>query len=165
MKTNFLCALALLAIAAAPASAEIKKHPTAKVEIDVPTGWKMASPKNEPDVLTLTDPTNEVGMIFIVTDSKDLKKVVEELDKRLANVATDIKWAFPKPQSDKLNGMEALYNKGNGKVNGKDADLGLVLLHTPSDKILLIFDAVETAKKEAHKAEISKLVASIKPST
>ena len=162
MKRNVLVALALVALAAAPAAAEVKKHPTAKVEIDVPSTWKM---DGKADVMTLADPTNEVGIILIVTEAKDLQKVVGELDKQLAKVATDIKWAKPKPEAVKLNGMDALANRGTGKVSGKDANLGLLLVHTPADKILLVVAMVEAAKDAQHKAEIDKLISSIKPST
>ena len=162
MKTNLLLALALVAATLSPAAAEIKKHPTAKVEIDVPTGWKMGG---KGDVMTLTDPTSDVGIILLVSDAKDLQKVVAELDKQLAKVATDIKWELAKPEAVKLNGMEALHNKGTGKVNGKSADLGLILVRTPADKVLLVVAACDSTKHAQHKDEISKLVASIKPST
>ena len=165
MKTKLLLALALLAIAGGPAAAEIKKHPTAKVEIDVPNGWKMGSPKNEPDIMTVMDPAGEVSFLFIVTDAKELANVVAELDKRLAKTVTDIKWSSAKPTADKLNGMDVLVNNGAGKASGKDVNISIVLVHTPADKVLMVVVFVDPAKYPAHKAEIQKLIGSIKPST
>jgi hypothetical protein len=150
----------LVTASVSPALAEVKTHPTAKVEIDVPTGWKM---NGNGDVMTIVDPTNEIGMILVVTETKDVDKVVANLDQRLAKVATDIKWANPKPEKTTLNGMPALTNRGQGKVNGKDANLGLILVRTPAEKALLVVAAVESAKYDGHKAEIQKLIGSIKP--
>jgi len=160
MKTKVLLALALLALAS-PAAAEIKKHPTANVEIDIPAGWT-TNVKGEN--MILTDPTNDVAFILVVSEAKDFKNVVGDLDKKLANFATDIKWANPKPEATKLNGMDALANRGAAKVSGKDANIGLVVVQTPSNKILLVVVMVESSKYPAHKDEIQKLIASIKPS-
>src|ERR1041385_8377792 len=159
MKTNLLLALALLAFVAAPASAEIKRHPTAKVEIDIPTGWNMQTP--DKDVMFVTDPAQDVFAFFIVTDAKDVQKALQTLDEKLKGTLTDVKWAFSEPKKDKLNGMDAMYNKGEGKVKGKPVNLGLVLVHTPADKVLSVVAGVDSTKKEAHKAEIDKLIGSI----
>lgn len=160
MKTIALLPLAALVLAATPAAAETKTHSKAKIQLDVPTGWKM---NTQGDVMTVADPTDELGFIFIVTEATELKKVVANIDKELAKVASDITWKKKNPEPLKLNGMDALANKGKGKVGGKDADLMLLLVRTPADKVLLIVGAVDSAKKDAHKAEVQTFVASIKP--
>lgn len=160
MRSRLLAALVLVAAFSSPALAEVKTHPTAKVAIDVPTGWKL---NGNGDVMTIADPTEEVGFILVVTDASDVDKVVANLDQRLAKVATDIKWASPKPEKSTLNGMPALTNRGEGKVNGKNANLGLILVRTPADKVLLVVAAVESSKYAGHKADVQKLIASIKP--
>jgi hypothetical protein len=160
MRSRLLAALVLVATAASPALAEVKTHPTAKIELDVPSGWKM---KGAGDLMTIADPTEEVGFILVVADTKDMDKVVANLDQQLAKVATDIKWASPKPEKTTLNGMPALTNRGEGKVNGKGANLGLILVRTPADKALLVVAAVESSKYAGHKAAVQKLIGSIKP--
>lgn len=155
-------ALAALALTAAPAAAETKTHSAAKIQMDVPSGWKVQS---KGDVMSVADPTDELGFIFIITDAKDLDSVVAKLDKEVAKVASDITWKKKKPEPLTLNGMKALGNKGTGKVAGKSADLALLLVRTPADKVLLILGAVESSRKDAHRAEVQQFIASIKPAS
>jgi hypothetical protein len=161
MTKNLFLSVALVALAALPASADVKSFATAKVSVDVPAGWKSSGSAEQ---MNLVDPTNEVGFVMVVTETADLKKVVMELDKRLASTMPNIKWAGD-PKSDKLNGMDAIYNLGTAKVNGKDANVTLLLLHTPADKVLLVIGAVDSAKFANHKAEVQKLIASFKPAS
>jgi predicted Zn-dependent protease len=162
MKKIAFLALAALALMASPAAAETKTHATAKIQMDVPTGWKMQS---KGDVMSLADPTDELGFVFIVTDAKELDKVVARLDKEVGKIASDITWKKKQPEPLTLNGMKGLGNKGTGKVSGKSADLALLLIRTPADKVLLILGAVESSRKDAHKAEVQKFIASIKPAS
>ncbi len=162
MKRKVLLALALLASSVTSASAEVKKHPTAKVEIDVPTGWKMQSPKGEPNAMMMTDSTEDVFAIFVAVDPKDNGT---EVEKYLSKIATNVKWEMKQPEMISVNGMEAKHNKGTGKVAGKDADLGLLLIKSPGPKMVLILIAIDSTKHAVHKDEVNKLVASIKPST
>lgn len=162
MKKIAFLALAALALMASPAAAETKTHAAAKIQMDVPTGWKM---QTQGDVMSVADPTDELGFVFIVTDAKELDKIVARLDKEVGKIASDIQWKKKKPEPLTLNGMKGLGNKGTGKVSGKNADLALLLLRTPADKVLLILGAVESSKKEAHKAEVQQFIASIKPAS
>ncbi len=160
MRAKLLFAVALLAVFAvwAPAAAEIKTHPTAKVQFEVPDSWKT---KADGDAMAIVDPSQEMFFYFIVADAKDLNNIAAELDKRLANLVTDVKWA--KPEKATVNGMPALKRKGEGKVSGTPSNIGLVLVQTPAAKVLVVLAAVETAKYPAHKDEIAKLLNSIKP--
>lgn len=162
MKKIAFLALSALALMASPAAAETKTHAAAKIQMDVPTGWKMQA---KGDVISVADPTDELGFVFIVTDAKELDKVVGKLDKEVGKIASDITWKKKQPEPLTLNGMKGLGNKGTGKVSGKNADLALLLIRTPADKVLLILGAVESSKKEAHKAEVQQFIASIKPAS
>jgi hypothetical protein len=141
-------------------NAETKTHPSAKVSIDVPSGWKMSS---KGDVMTVTDPTQEVGFILLVSDGNDLQKAIAALDAEVGKVAKDIRWASKEPSPTKLNGMDALENEGSAVIEGKPAAIAVVLVKTPANKYLLVLGAVDAAKKAAHDAELEHFVTSIKP--
>jgi hypothetical protein len=151
--------LAVLSAFAGSASAEVKTHPTAKVSIDIPSNW---TSKSDGDVMMVTDPTQDVAFIIVVAELADLNSAVAGLDKKLAGTLTDVKWAG-KPQDMALNGMKGIKNQGTGKVNGKPADLGLIVVKTPAKKAFLVVAAVDSAKKAAHKDEIKAVLNSIKP--
>ena len=142
------------------ASAELKTHAAAHVEMDVPVGWKVGG---QGDVMTITDPKQEVGLMLAVLDAGDLGKATAAIDEKLKSVVTDVHWGAPQPQAFKLNGMDAIGNKGAAKVHGKDAEIGVIVVKTPSGKLLLVFGGVDAAKKSEHKSEIDGFIASIKP--
>jgi hypothetical protein len=146
-------------LVAGSAAAEVKTLPAAKVSLDIPSGW---TTKSDPDMMFITDPTQDLGFVVLVTEVADLKTSVAGLDAKLAKVLTDVKWAG-KPKAMKLNGMDGIKNSGTGKIAGKASDLGLVVLTTPAGKALIVVVAVDSNKKAAHKAEIEAFVTSIKP--
>jgi predicted Zn-dependent protease len=156
-----LCfALATLALLPA-AFAEVKTHAAAGVEMDVPAGWKAEA--HSDDLMTIQDPKDEVGIMLIVLDAKDFKKAVAAVDTEIGKVAKNIKWEHPEPKQIKLNGMDAIANGGTAVIEGKPADIGVLVAKTPSGKLLLVFGAVESAKKSAHQSEIDGFMSSIKP--
>jgi predicted Zn-dependent protease len=160
MKRVAWTAAVVVSLAAASlASAEVKTHPTAKVQMDVPAGWKLSG---TPDQSSLVDPKDEVGFVLLVLDAADLKKAADELDARLAKMAKDVKWA-DKTKQVQLNGMDAVANKGTATINGKAADIAVLIVKTPSGKMLLVFGGVDSAKKAVHKAEVEAFINSIKP--
>jgi predicted Zn-dependent protease len=157
---RFALIVLLVTFSAAPAFAEVKTHPTAKVSMDVPDGWKMGG---KGDTVTVTEPKGELAFILMVSEAADFQKSVTALDAQVAKVASDIKWAQKEPTPTKLNGMDGIMNKGSAKVQGTPADLGLLVLKTPSGKALLVLAVVDSSKKEAHKDEAKAFVESIKP--
>ena len=161
MKRILMLALAVLALGALPAFAEVKTHPGAKVSLDVPAGWKMDS--HGDNAMTIMEPNGDVTFFLVVLDQGDIQKAATALDKEVAKIATDVKWASEKPASQKLNGMDALYNKATAKIKGKDAELGVILVKTPTGKALLILGGIDASKKDAHKDEVKKFIESIKP--
>ena len=142
------------------ARAELKTHAAAHVEMDVPVGWKIGG---QGDVMTITDPKQEVGLMLAVLDAGDLGKATAAIDEKLKSVVSDVHWGAPQPQAFKLNGMDAIGNKGEAKIHGKDAAIGVVVVKTPSGKLLLVFGGVDAGKKALHQSEIDGFMASIKP--
>ena len=99
--------------------------------------------------------------IVRVLEAAELKKAIDEVDKGIAKQVENAKWAGKK--EDTLNGMGALKMLGSGTVKGKPVDLGLVLIETPSKKVLMVLLLLDHANAAAHKAEIDAFLTSIKP--
>lgn len=152
--------IALCLLASSPAAlAEPRTHSEAKVTIDVPTGWKVDAGE---DHMTITDPKEEIALFLIVLEAKDLDKAIKAMEKEVGKAVKDVEWDG-EPQELKLNGMDAIALDGKGKIEGTDADLGVLLVVTPAGKVLLVLGAVESARAKAHEKTLEKLLKSIKP--
>jgi hypothetical protein len=161
LRTLAIALVVLSSLLAGSALAETKTHPTAKVSLDIPSGW---ATKSDANTMIVTDPTTDLAFILVVSDAADLKKSFAGVDKMLDNVITDLKWPSP-PKAMKLNGMNGLKNEGTAKAkgSGQPASLGLFIVETPAKKALVVVAVVETTKLAAHKAEIKAFMNSLKP--
>ena len=152
-------AFAFAAVLSAPAFAETRTHAAAKVSIEIPAGYKVEAGENN---MTITDPAGELGVFFLILESDDLQKALKAVDKEVGKVAKGVKWD-DEPSEVKLNGMDAVGLDGKGTVDGVAAELGVMLVNTPADKILLVLGAVESDKAKKHEAAVEGMLKSIKP--
>ena len=151
--------VALVALAGS-AAAEVRTSQAGKVSIDVPSGWNTKSQSDT--LLTISDPTNEIGILFAVVEQSDMKKAGEALDAYLSKIATDIKWG-DKPKPAQFNGMSGVKIDGRASVQGKPVGLGAVFLKTPSQKGLIVLVLVQADRMAAHKESIKAIFNSLKP--
>jgi hypothetical protein len=156
---TLFAAFALLAVLSAPAFAEKRTHSAAQVSIDVPAGYKVEA---DEDSMTISDPAGELGVFFVVLDADALDEALKAVDKEVGKLAKGVKWD-DKPSEMKLNGMDAVGLDGKGTIDGTAAELGVLLVNTPADKILLVLGAVESDKASKHEAAVSSMLKSIKP--
>lgn len=153
-------ALATLAVAAyvAPARADVHPNAEAGVSVDIPKSWKIGG---QGAVMFASDPKEEAGLIFMVTDAGDMKKSGDQLDAQLAKTMKDVKWSAQSQVT--LNGMKGVAMKGTATINKKAANLGAVILMTPKNKGLFVVGALQSDKEAAHKKELDGIIESIKP--
>ena len=153
---------AALLACAAPAGAEIKRHPKAGVQIEVPDGWKAQTP-NE-NTLTMTDPREEVGFVFVVVDATDVQKALKGLDAELARFVTNVTWE-EKGKQVTVNGMEAITLSGEGFVSAREALVNVLVLATPTKRVVLAVALAEKSKFDAHVREIRFIQRSLRPTS
>jgi predicted Zn-dependent protease len=151
--------LAALLLTSSAGFAETLLHKPSGIQFWVPDDWKTEDAGGAQ--LTTTDPKQEVGLLFSVSDAKDTKAALAAIDKLIAEHATDVKAGAPK--KTKLNGMDASVIDATGKMEGKDVELSVLIVKTPSKKFLVVLGMLETAKHKAHEANLVKILASIKP--
>jgi len=160
-KTSLLAvAFGALCVWAAEARAEVKVHKAAQVSIDIPTGWSMQAPDEQ--TLILMDPKQDVLIRLAVVEAADAEKAVNVTDAQVKQFVQDVKWG-DKAKPTELNGLKGLRLKGEGKIQGKPVDLGVLILGTPSKKVLLVLALIDHATVAAHDAEITGFINSIKP--
>jgi hypothetical protein len=153
---SFFLAASLIAV---PALAETLTHKVAKVSIGVPANWHSSK---DGDVLTLSDKNDDVAASFVVVDSGSIKKAAKAAGKELAKKIKDLK--LGKEEKININGMEGVMVDGDGRLNGKDIDLAIIVIDTPNDdKDLMIIALGEDEKIAKHKKEIKYLFDHIEP--
>ncbi|MCO4770069.1 MAG: hypothetical protein KDA24_08580 [Deltaproteobacteria bacterium] len=148
----------LLSLAAGSAFAETLTHEPAKVEVDVPDGWTSAT---EDDALTVESPDGAVLLLFQILDEDELDEALDEVDKEVGKVIRD--FDGKKPESGKVNGMDAVAIEGTGRIEDVKVEVGLALLATPADKVLLVLGLAPTAEYRTNEKAIDAMVASIRP--
>jgi hypothetical protein len=158
---KLVCALVVvpMLLAAPVARAATKTHEEAGVSVWIPDDWKGKGDKN---MMTIMDPKEDVALLFLVMNAPDLKKATDALDAELAKRVQDVKFEG-KAQQTKLNGMDALTLDGTGKVQGKLVDLGVLVVKTPKNKIVLVLGMVNAEKKIEFKPTVRKIITSLKP--
>lgn len=137
-------------------SAKIWEHP-AGFSIFIPDNYSV---EIEGDVLVAKDPTEELGIrLYAVENQESMEKAVDEAFELIKQNVTDVELGEGK--ESKLNGLDALFIDGTGKVGGTPADLSVALFHK-NGKILVMYGAVNSAKASQFEADIVKILKSIK---
>lgn len=155
---SFLVSLVVLTFAG-DADAKPFKSKTGQVEVTIPDSWKTDGEKDV--LLTAMDPKEEVALVFMVVDKSDVDPAVKELEKQIGPMLKDQKWG--KAKDIELNGLKGMVMDGTAKVQGKNAELSIVILKTPSKKGLILFGAIEASKKKVHEPALVEILKSLKP--
>lgn len=147
-------------IAPSVASAEILKHEESRLQIFVPDDW--VKDTEDEDLLTVHPKDESVGMFFLVVDASDFEAAMDEVGKELDKIVKDFK-EDGEAKEDTLNGLKVIYQDGTGKIEGKPADVGLmVILAEKTKKVVIVFAAGEKGKYKKHEPTLTKIFKSIK---
>jgi predicted Zn-dependent protease len=157
--TAVVSAFAALLALASTASANTWVHEDAQVSIWVPNKWKMD--KDGP-VVTISDPREEVALVFFTLPARDLTAALESLDEELEKFVKNIRVSGD-PQEATINGMPAVTIDATGRVDGKRVELSIAVLRTPSRKALVILGVAESAKLRRHERTLTRIITSLKP--
>jgi predicted Zn-dependent protease len=151
---------AAVLLVVAPALAETTlTNEAAQVTISVPKGWKS---QKDGEAITLMDKEEDTAVAFAVVDAADLKLAGKRLEKYLAKKVKKLTWE--KEEKVTINGMKGVALEGDGRIEGKDVDLAVLVLDTPNpDKDLFVIGIAEDDVLDQHKDEIKYIFKNIKP--
>jgi hypothetical protein len=141
------------------ASAEVKVHKGAKVQLDIPAEWKV---QGKGDDMVLLDKNEDMIIILRVLEAKDLKEAAKAADAFMNKSVDGLKWTG-KPQKHDLNGMQATVLEGTGKYKGQDVEVGALIVITPSKKAMLVFGVMDHSKSSTLQPQVDAFLPSIKP--
>jgi hypothetical protein len=164
MRKTLVSVVSLLALVSASALADIRKEEDAKIQYDVPAGWKVETEGNM--VALGEDKKNDADreIVFYISkfEKAQSQKATSEMDQILSSVVKDMKPAG-EPEKAKHNGMDAVRVKATGTYEGKPVNVSMMILSPPGNMGVIVAGVVLQAKKDAWGATVQKFISSIKP--
>lgn len=156
MKKLLLVGAALLFAGAL--SAKKYPHPESGVVVDVPNSWNVSGDENSLSASTKDDLAH---LYFVVMPADSMEAALNSLDAELGKVVQNL--SHGEAQQIDLNGMQAVTVEGKGTVEGHGVEVGVMVVKTPKDKVLMVFGLIaEQGSKKHHKALV-KILNSLKP--
>jgi hypothetical protein len=129
----------------------------AGIKIMFPDNWKVSQTDG---TVAAISPDAEVEVYAFTVEHENLEAALAELGKEIEKYATDVQ-VKGEPKLIKVNGFDAVDVDAKGKVDGKDYDLGLLLLLTPTGKVMILFGEGAPASLKKYEADLGKIITSI----
>lgn len=139
-----------------PEKSNVFTHKDGGIQFEVPAGWK-TEPKG--DILSIVAPDGSCSIVFWVLDDISLEAAVNEVDKRLAKVMTNIQLK-DEPKKALFGDMRALVFTGSGAINGQP--IGWDASIVAAKKLVLAVSFAEPGSLQRYQAEIQAFFKSMK---
>lgn len=156
MKKLLLVGAALLFAGAL--SAKKYPHNDSGVVVDIPGNWTVTGDDTS---LNAQTKDGEAGLYFIVMPADSMEAALNALDAELAKVIQGL--THGEAEQITLNGMQAVSVDGKGTVEGSPVEVGVMVMKTPKDKVLMVFGIISEAGAKKHHKALVKILKSIKP--
>jgi hypothetical protein len=154
-----MATVVLLAGLSTVALAKSWTHEEARISMWFPDDWKM---ERERGVVTISDPREEVALVFFTLPARDLESALESLDDELEKFVTRLR-VTSEPEKDTLNGMPVVTIGATGRIDGKRVEISIAVIRTPSRKALVVLGIAEKSKLRHHERTLTRIVGSLKP--
>src|SRR3569623_3734800 len=151
--------LVILMARAGAAAADVHTNAAAKLSFDAPKTYKLTEQdtqmKGESD-------DKAVAIAFWLVASGDADKAEHEVATQFYSALASLQRDKPKPA--RQSGLAANFITGPGRTPGQTVALQLVVVGpTATKKYAILIGIVDHAKADAHKAEITAILKSLKP--
>jgi hypothetical protein len=143
------------------ADAGTKRYPRAQVGFEVPDAW---SEEIDGSRFIVSDAKKEAVVIFSSLDVRELKVAASELGKSITAQCAEAKWEG-KNRPVTINGLKAMTREGTCKYKNTLVNMGVVLVASPTGRVLLVTTLVNAERRIDHKETLVNIVKSLKPST
>jgi hypothetical protein len=159
MKRFIVAVLVFIVLPVAAAQAKTYPHKAAKVQVEFPDYWGVRADGQ----MVVASPRD--GTLLLVLGVVKAKKI----DHALRNLSQDLKQFVKspkiegKPESVNINGLAGYSVEAYGSIEGKRADLAILLLETPAKNVLLVLGIGEQGKFEKHLPAVAQILNSLKP--
>ena len=141
-------------------SDDYRVHDAAGIEILIPAGWDVES---SGDIMTIGHPSDEIVLTFmILEDTWEAARGLEALEDEVSRWVHDIESDADFTDTD-VNGMPAMYMDANGYADDVLMELGIMLVHTPNDKVLLVFGMVVSEYMADYEDDLRRIMNGLRP--
>lgn len=142
------------------ARAEDLEHKEAKVKVTLPDkGW---AGEYDDDVLDIHTDDESVHITFALLDGTDWEKALEEVGKVLGEEFESVTLGTDHVE-EVQNGLYRVGLQGHGTVEGEKIEFGILVVDTPSEKILLVVGFAAASELKKHEKTVDKILDSIAP--
>jgi len=145
-------------VLAAPALAADNEIPGTGVTFRTAPGWTV---KVEKGIQSVSTPDGAIRMEIRSFAAADAEKAVTDIEKHLTRTIKDYA-DTSKAQEIEMAGMKGVLGEATGKVDGRDVEIALLMLHTPSGKFVMMITHVDPARASKHEKAFADFLDSIK---
>lgn len=145
-------------LASAEPPGRIFPHDEAQVRVTVPAKWEL---ETEEDLIQVQPPDGSVVVILDVLLAKTLPRALDALDTELRRVVQR-----PRLQAQKaveIHGLQGYRVDGEATVDGVRVDLNVLVVETPSGRVLVGMAFGAHGRYERHRARVEGIFASVTP--
>lgn len=145
-------------IAASAISAKKYPHADSGVVVDIPGSWEVTGDDHS---LNAGTKDGHAHLSFIVMPAESVEAAMNALDAELAKVVQNLTHGAGEDVT--VNGMQGHTVDGKGTVEGQPVEVGVMILKTPKDKILVVFGIISEAGAKKHHNALVRILTGIKP--
>lgn len=156
MKKLFLISMSL--IFAGSLAAKKYPHNDSGVSVDIPGNWTVTGDDHS---LNAQTKDGEAGLYFIVMPADSTQAALNALDAELNKVVQNL--THGEGEDITINGLEGRSIEGKGTVEGAPVEVGVLIVKTPSGKMLLVFGIISETGAKKHSKALTRILKSIKP--
>ncbi len=131
----------------------------AGVTFKAPAGWTV---KTDKGATLVSSPDGAVTMQILAFGAADAEKAMAELEKTVTQKVKDFKETSEAKEIE-ISGMKGVLGEAKGKVDGRDVEVGLMMLFTPSNRFFLMVTLVDPARATKHEKAFADFLQSIQP--
>lgn len=156
MKKLLLITIAL--VAAGTLSAKKYPHADAGVVVDIPGSWTVTGDEHS---LSADTKDGHAHLSFIIMPAESVEAAMNALDAELSKSIQNLKHDAGRDVT--INGMQGHSVDGTGTVDGHAVEVGVMILKTPTGKILVVFGVISEEGAKKHHNALVRILKGIKP--
>jgi len=158
-RTARIIALAAGGLVATTALGKTRTHEDARVTIEVPDEWRVQSRDNS---LTVTSPDETAAVTTLVIPGRPWREVLAGLERDLERQIQNLKMTGEAREAT-VNRLPRLERPARGTVGGRSVHLRLLVLKTPTGRLLVMVGLVAEDRRAAHEALLERILGSPAP--
>ncbi len=145
-------------LARAEPPGRIFPHDEAQVRVTVPATWEL---ETEEDLIQVQPADGSVVVILDVLPAKTLPRALDALDTELRRVVQ--RPTLRAQRAVEIHGLQGYRVDGEATVDGVRVDLNVLVLETPSGRVLVGMAFGAQGRYEPHRTRVEGIFASVTP--